>query len=98
MEFFLGSVRLFSQVSTPSSNVSPDALVDAGNLTEATVGPQLTAIKTALDVAATALGALSVVPELPLARRQSTDDVAKLVAGIITVSFVYHLCLTSHVS
>ncbi|CAK5277784.1 unnamed protein product [Mycena citricolor] len=66
------------QTSVGSILPQIDSLVSSGSATDQTVTPLIGQLTTALDTAVIALG------ELPLSRkRQSTDQVANLVAGII---------------
>ncbi|KAJ7094727.1 hypothetical protein B0H15DRAFT_136692 [Mycena belliarum] len=59
-----------------------DALVSGGNATDDTVTPLVTSLTGALDIATAALAVLPA--PTGAAKRQSNDEIAKVVAGLIT--------------
>ncbi|KAJ7439111.1 hypothetical protein FB451DRAFT_1447434 [Mycena latifolia] len=69
------------QTSTGSILPQIDAVVANGTATDATVTPLINELTAALDTATASLAAL---PATTGSKRQSDDDIANLVAGIIT--------------
>ncbi|KAK7000314.1 Sc15 protein [Favolaschia claudopus] len=67
--------------STDSILPQIDALVSGGTASDATVTPLINELTSALDTASASLGGLSPVSSR---KRQSDDDIANLVAGILT--------------
>ncbi|KAK7049163.1 Sc15 protein [Favolaschia claudopus] len=67
--------------STDSILPQIDALVTGGTASDATVTPLINELTSALDTASASLGGLSPVSSR---KRQSDDDIANLVAGLLT--------------
>ncbi|KAJ7133357.1 hypothetical protein C8R44DRAFT_772253 [Mycena epipterygia] len=74
---------VFNTLKGSTDSILPQitALVSAGTATDATVTPLINDLTSALDTATASLAGLALNP---LSKRQSDDDVAALVAGIIT--------------
>ncbi|KAJ7615608.1 hypothetical protein DFH06DRAFT_1483952 [Mycena polygramma] len=74
---------VFTTLKGSTDSVIPqiNALVSGGNATDETVTPLITDLTTAFNTATASLATLSPVEQ---AKRQSDDDIANLVAGIIT--------------
>ncbi|KAJ6530956.1 hypothetical protein DFH09DRAFT_934025 [Mycena vulgaris] len=76
-------VTVFNTLKGSTDSILPQitGLVSGGNATDATVTPLINDLTAAFDIATASLAAL---PPTDAAKRQSDDDVATLVAGILT--------------
>ncbi|KAJ7174073.1 hypothetical protein C8R43DRAFT_1058065 [Mycena crocata] len=74
---------VFNTLKTSTDSILPqiNALVSSGTATDETVTPLVNDLTTALDTATASLAAL---PATSVSKRQSDDEIANLVAGIIT--------------
>ncbi|KAJ7704846.1 hypothetical protein B0H17DRAFT_1126482 [Mycena rosella] len=74
---------VFNTLKSSTDSILPQitALVSGGNATDDTVTPLINDLTGALDTATASLAAL---PATTSSKRQSDDDIANLVAGIIT--------------